>query len=62
MKKQDIKKQEADDVEWSDDRHAYKVEGLDERTLLRVYRFCKQHYEFWIGFVIDIAIVLFIIK
>ena len=47
------------DDEWVDKRSELLVKGLDERVLLRVYRFCKSHYEFFIGFLV--CFVLFVL-
>jgi hypothetical protein len=39
------------DVNWMDKRKSeLSAEGLDERVILRIYRFCKRHYEFILGF------------
>jgi len=39
-----------------------KFNGFDERFIIRVYRFCKQHYEFWLGFFVALVIMIVIIK
>ena len=52
-----------DDAEWIDSRgkHVY-LRGLDERMLIRFYRLCKDHYEFFLGVFLTVIVVVFIIK
>lgn len=50
------------DVTWVKSEPLNVAKGLDERSLLRVYRFCKMHYEFWVGLVVGVVLVLFVIK
>ena len=51
-----------DDIEWVDKKKEYTTVGFDERFLLKFYRICKKHYEFILGLIIGIVIMLFIIK
>ena len=48
--------------EWTDLRFEDKPTGFDERFILKIWRFCKMHWEFWLGFIVDIMVITLIIK
>jgi hypothetical protein len=48
--------------EWNDLRFKDKPRGFDERLLLKIWRFCKIHWEFWVGFIVGIMVITLIIK
>lgn len=48
--------------EWIEVKDEHKVYGFDERFVLRFYRFNKQQWKFWLGFVIGIVVIVFVIK
>lgn len=48
------------DVEWVESD--VRVVGLDERMMLRLYRFCKSHWEFWVGLLVGVVLIVFVIK
>jgi len=48
--------------EWIDETEREKVHGFDERAVLRAYRFCKKHYEFFLGVGITVLVFLLILK
>lgn len=38
------------------------IKGLDERIIIRFYRFNKNQWKFWIGVAVTVLIVVFVIK
>lgn len=42
-----------------DDPFIIKV-NAGERNLLRVYRFCRFHYEFFIGFILGVIVTILV--
>jgi len=50
------------DSEWIDKTIHMKYMSIDERALLRFYRFWKKHREFLLGVIITLVVVLFVMK
>ena len=50
------------DNEWIDKTIGMKYVTVDERAILRFYRFCKHNWKFFLGVAVTLVIVLFVIK
>lgn len=48
--------------EWIDNTEKEKIHGFDERAILKIYRFCKQHYEFFFGVIVTVIVFVLILK
>lgn len=62
-KNKDNKNNKADDrdPEWVKPDPAF-IKGLDERVIIKFYRFNKNQWKFWIGVIATVLVVVFVIK
>ena len=58
-----VEKEEKADLEWEDTRRKTNlITGMDERAVIKAYRFCKNHREFFLGIAVTIIFTVLVLK
>lgn len=50
------------DVDWIKPKDYGKIDGIDERTLIKIWRLCKKEYKMIVSFILGCIVMTFILR